>query len=251
VNLQQSKTILLVEDETTTAIIETAALKKYGYQVHCAENGTRALEILRTTSKIDLILMDIELGEDINGPDTARAILASYDVPIVFLSSHTEPKIVELTEQISSYGYVVKNSTITVLDAAIKMALKLFEAKRELAISEAKQKAMIANIADVIAITGLDGLMKYLSPNIEKYFGWKPEDLLGTSCWLTVRIDDMEDIQNEFLSLVVDYGATSTMRYHYKCKDGRYKRIELTASNCLKDTNINGILMNYREIPEN
>ncbi len=49
-------------------------------------------------------------------------------MPIVFLSSHMEPEIVEKTEKITSNGYVVKSSSITVLDASIKMAFKLFDA---------------------------------------------------------------------------------------------------------------------------
>jgi len=58
--------------------------------------------------------------------------LSKNDIPVVFLSSHTEPEIVEKTERITSYGYVVKNSTITVLDASIKMAFKLFNTREHL-----------------------------------------------------------------------------------------------------------------------
>ncbi len=40
--------------------------------------------------------------------------------------------------------------------------------------SEAKHSSMISNISDVIGIMGVDGVMKYKSPNIEKWFGWHP-----------------------------------------------------------------------------
>ena len=63
---------------------------------------------------------------------------------------------------------------------------------------EAKQRAMVANIADVITIIDSDGINRYSSPNIEKWFGWKPEDLVGTDGWLTVHPDDLERIQKEF-----------------------------------------------------
>ena len=46
---------------------------------------------------------------------------------------------------------------------------------------------MIANIGDVIGIMGADGIMKYISPNIERWFGWKPEDLVGTGGGETVH----------------------------------------------------------------
>src|SRR6056297_2653485 len=105
-------------------------MEKYGYIVHHVTNGENAVQtILKEDFKIDLILMDIELGSGIDGTQPAAEILKHKDIPIVFLSSHTEPEVVEKTEKITSYGYVVKNSGIVVLDASIKMALKLFQAK--------------------------------------------------------------------------------------------------------------------------
>jgi len=73
--------------------------------------------------------MDIDLGRGIDGTEAAQAILRERDIPIVFLSSHIEKETVEKTEKITSYGYVVKNSGITVMDASIKMAFRLYEEK--------------------------------------------------------------------------------------------------------------------------
>lgn len=72
--------------------------------------------------------MDIGLGPGLDGTEVAEIIFKNRDIPIVFLSSHTEPEIVAKTEKITSYGYVVKGSGNTVLDASIKMAFKLFDA---------------------------------------------------------------------------------------------------------------------------
>ena len=77
---------------------------------------------------IDLILMDIDLGPGMDGTEAAREILTRHDIPVVFLSSHTEQEVVNKTEKITSYGYVVKNAGITVLTASIRMAFRLFEA---------------------------------------------------------------------------------------------------------------------------
>jgi PAS domain S-box-containing protein len=75
--------------------------------------------------------MDIDLGSGMDGTETARLILKINDTPILFLSSHMEPEIVERTEKITNYGYVVKSSVFTVLDASIKMAFKLFDAHKK------------------------------------------------------------------------------------------------------------------------
>lgn len=128
----QAHKILLVEDEAIIAMDERHALEDYGYSVVLAHNGRGAIQFVEQDPTIELVLMDIDLGSGMDGTEAAEVILARRDLPIIFLSSHTEREIVEKTEGISSYGYVVKNSGITVLDAAIKMAFRLFEANRSI-----------------------------------------------------------------------------------------------------------------------
>jgi len=122
--------ILLVEDEYLIAMTETNALKDYGYEVRHVSSGEKAIEIVKSEG-FDLILMDINLENEIDGIETAQIILDKLDIPIIFVSSHIEKEVVERTEKVTSYGYVVKSSTITVLDASIKKAMKLFNAKKE------------------------------------------------------------------------------------------------------------------------
>lgn len=128
------KTILIVEDQAIIAMGEKIALENCGYEVRTANTGDIAIEMAKDRSSIDLILMDIDLGKGIDGLETAIRIMRNRDIPIVFLSNCTEMTIIEKMRRIPSYGYIGKNSGIMILDASIKMAFKLFEA-RELRVS--------------------------------------------------------------------------------------------------------------------
>ena len=130
--MPEKKKLLLVEDELLIATVEMKALEKAGFSVVTASSGEEAIEKVRNIEDIDLVLMDINLGPGIDGAEAATVILAERDIPLVFLSSHTEPDVVDRTESITSYGYVVKNSGITVLTASIRMAFKLYKARREI-----------------------------------------------------------------------------------------------------------------------
>ena len=125
------KTILLVDDEILITMTVKMSLEEYGYNVITANSGKEAVAAVDKTPGIDLILMDIDLGKGIDGTEAAQMILETHDLPLIFVSSHTEKEIVEKTEGITSYGYVVKNSSITVLDASIKMAFKLFNSNKK------------------------------------------------------------------------------------------------------------------------
>ncbi|TVR93215.1 MAG: PAS domain S-box protein [Spirochaetaceae bacterium] len=125
--------VLLVEDEPIVALTHSRLLERAGYQVHTARSGEQAVQAaLSTDARYDIVLMDIDLGSGIDGTTAAEQILAERDLPVLFLSSHTEPEIVEKTEKITSYGYVVKSSSPTVLFASMNMAFKLHAAKRQL-----------------------------------------------------------------------------------------------------------------------
>ncbi len=141
---EPQRTVLLVEDEALVAMVETRQLRSAGYEVVHAATGEQAVaECCAQDSPIDLVLMDIDLGDGIDGPEVARRILARRELPVVFLSSHTEKEVVEKTEEITSYGYIVKNSGEVVLLASVKMAFRLFDAKRE--VNQQKMQTEAAN----------------------------------------------------------------------------------------------------------
>lgn len=243
------KRILLVEDEALIALAEKNSLEKYGYEVSVLGSGEEAVQAIAAGMDMDLVLMDIDLGSGMDGTQTAERILEMRSLPIVFLSSHTEPEIVERTERITSYGYVVKNSSITVLDASIKMAFKLYEANRKTLESERRQNALIANIADVIVVIDRNGINRYKSPNIRKWFGWEPGDVVGRPALDNVHPDDRAASREILDRLIASEEGTSTStEIRYLCKDGGYKWIEITLVNMLADPVVQGILGNFHDV---
>jgi PAS domain S-box-containing protein len=128
--IQRAHTILLVEDEPITAMVQSRVLERHGYAVITVATGAEAVDAALNSDDIDIILMDIDLGPGMDGTRAAELILEKRNVPVLFLSSHTEPDIVDKTETITSFGYVVKNTGETVLLASIRMAFRLNEAYR-------------------------------------------------------------------------------------------------------------------------
>ncbi|MDA3951391.1 MAG: response regulator [Spirochaeta sp.] len=122
--------ILLVEDELIIAMDEQRRLQQEGYEVEIVNSGEAAVAAVVSphagVQPVDLVLMDIDLGRGIDGIEAAEQILAEQTVPIVFLSSHQEPEIVERVRTVTRYGYVLKNSGTFILVEAIYVALEVF-----------------------------------------------------------------------------------------------------------------------------
>lgn len=136
------KTILLVEDEMILAMMGAKTIKTFGYNVITANTGETAVEIALNHKNINLILMDIDLGAGIDGPEAARLILEKKDIPIVFQTSHMEEEFVDRVKKITRYGYVIKNSGNFVLKSSIDMAFELFDTHQRLE-KELKERLLV------------------------------------------------------------------------------------------------------------
>ncbi|MFW6209649.1 MAG: response regulator, partial [Spirochaetota bacterium] len=127
-----AKKILLVEDEFPIALHESQMLENCGYSVITVYNGKDTIESINAHPDTALVLMDIDLGSGMDGTETAIQILRTHDLPIIFLTGHTEDEFIKRVEQITSYGIIQKFSGDFILLQAIKMAFRLFEThKRE------------------------------------------------------------------------------------------------------------------------
>ena len=126
------KTILLVEDETVIAMAQANIVRSFGYDVITAISGEEAVKLVSEKKEISLILMDIDLGKGMDGTEAAKQIFEIREIPVVFLTSHSEEEYVSRVKKITRYGYVIKNSGDFVLKSSIEMAYELFDANRAL-----------------------------------------------------------------------------------------------------------------------
>ncbi len=197
-------TILLVEDEPVVALSQKAVLAAHGYDVRVVYDGVAAVEAVKTHSKIDLVLMDIDLSSGMDGAEAAEAILAHRDIPVVFWTCHTERDIVERVQSISGYGYVVKSSGEFVLIESIRMALRLFEANTTLKSRTEFIETVIDHLPIGLGATYFeDGRTSYLNREFERIYGWPFEVLSNIDRFFETVYPD-EKYRQEIKSQVME-----------------------------------------------
>jgi len=82
-------TICLVEDESALANVVKAYLERAGYKVVCFTKGKEAIDYIG--SPVDLWILDIMLGDDVNGYDVIKAIREKDEnVPVIFTSARDQ-----------------------------------------------------------------------------------------------------------------------------------------------------------------
>ena len=125
---KNKKQILMVDDSHLTSAIMSEFLISKGYGVEIVIAGEEAVEFIRTTKNLDLILMDIELAGKMSGIEAAREIQKIQEVPIVFFTANASDEIRREIREVKAYGYLMKGMDRTVMLSTIEMAIQLHEA---------------------------------------------------------------------------------------------------------------------------
>lgn len=184
-------TILLVEDEALIALAEQNLLESAGYRVVTVHTNETALNAA-ADSDVGLILMDVDLGNGVSGIDVARTILTVRRIPIVFLTSHSEPDVIAQIRTVTRYGYVLKSSGETVLLEVIRMALELFAEHTALQQSRDLYRSIANLTGDIIVRHDRDGNWAYLNETAHSLWG-VPYDAIETLNYLDyVRPEDVD-----------------------------------------------------------
>lgn len=191
--------VLIVEDEPIFAEFLTRTLKQFGYLPEIpVSSGEEALEILQTT-KIDVVLMDIELEGEMNGIQCAEIITEQIGLPCIYITAFKDSETLEKAIKTEPYGYIVKPMVDEErLDITIKIALSNHKKKQNL--QKQAQK--------------LDTIAKYISEDAEKpvkAFKNAPQSISISQSNNPV-INDTTFDQEEFFGILNAIGSSD--RFH-------------------------------------
>jgi len=118
--------ILIVEDEKNIADIIAYNLKKEGFEVICAYDGTSGLKLALEETP-ELILLDIMLPK-MDGFTVCKKIRKTLEVPIIMLTARSEEVDKVLGLEIGADDYVTKPFSMRELLARVKANLRRQEA---------------------------------------------------------------------------------------------------------------------------
>ncbi|PKQ68163.1 hypothetical protein BZG01_05295 [Labilibaculum manganireducens] len=122
--MEQLKVLFVDDDLNLGSFVTTILETDYNYKVHF-QNTLLGIDTIVQTLMPDIIIMDVEIGKE-NGMDKAQDIIAKYpQIPLLFVSSHTEDDFITKGINIGGNAYIPKPLSIPVLVSYIqRFALK-------------------------------------------------------------------------------------------------------------------------------
>ena len=119
IEAERALRVLLVDDSQFFRNMLAPLLKASGYDVTLAASGEEALTLKDNGERFDLIISDIDMS-GMDGLDLAKRIKADASwaqVPLIALSSHVSPQLVEKSRAAGFESYVGKFDRQTLMDA--------------------------------------------------------------------------------------------------------------------------------------
>lgn len=173
--------ILIVEDESIIAMDLSNSLRNLGFTVKgIAYTGEEAIS-MTSSLRPDLLLMDIQLNGEMDGITAVRNIRQISDVPVIYLTAHTNEFTFLRAIETGPYGYLLKPVGKNDLYTSIETALHRRELEYSLQESETRYRGLVETLPQAIVEHDPSGIITFCNSSFSQLTGYHASDLVGRS----------------------------------------------------------------------
>jgi PAS domain S-box-containing protein len=210
--------ILIVEDESIEALDLKNTLQIMDHEViGIASRGEDAIKIVHE-SDVDLILMDIILKGHMDGIKAAERI-KKLNIPVVYLTAHSEDTTVNRALDTNPYGYLLKPFDIIELKFTIKLALNKHEMEKKLQESEKLFRTMVETAQEGVWAMDKNYRTSFVNQKMADMLGYQPSDMIGKPVNFFMFDEDLKDHNIRMKSR--QKGISESYERRFRHKDGK------------------------------
>ena len=191
--------IMIVEDERIVAKDLQFRLQGLGYEVAAMASEGHDAVAKASSSRPNLVLMDIRLENGMDGIQAAEQIRNELDIPVVFLTAYADQATLARAKITEPFGYILKPFEERELQSTIEIALYRHKAEQKLRDSERRYRSLVDNSQGLIWTHDLDGKILSINPAAAHLLGYEPREVVGHNL--------SEFMPTEFHATLEDYLA--------------------------------------------
>jgi diguanylate cyclase (GGDEF)-like protein/PAS domain S-box-containing protein len=202
-----------------------------------------------------------EAGREHPDPEAHRETLAaSFDALSKALdeAERTYSAMAGQIRQMANGGAILLTFMATLL--VLGMAYRIERVRRIGVMATTEQRAMrksaerfralVQHASDIIVLMDRDGVMRYVSPAVEKVLGFAAEELLGKNVREILHPDDRPRAREGLAWTLEHPGDPYRAELRLRHKDGGWRHVEVRGTNLLADVEVQGIVLNVRDVTE-
>jgi diguanylate cyclase (GGDEF)-like protein/PAS domain S-box-containing protein len=116
--------------------------------------------------------------------------------------------------------------------------------------SEERFRSLVRNASDIIVICDADGMIRYVSPSVERILGYSPDEFTGVSYLTYIHPEDRDAVDQAQTEILKSPGMTRALEYRVGHRNQTWHHVEAIKTNLLHDDSIRGLVINIRDITE-
>ncbi|HEX2240715.1 MAG TPA: EAL domain-containing protein [Actinomycetota bacterium] len=115
--------------------------------------------------------------------------------------------------------------------------------------TEARFSSLVKHSSDVTTLIDVNGKIVYQSPSVERILGFSLDELIGSDSMNLVHPDDQAHVAAVMVKAMKE-SSTAVFEARIRTKDGRWLYSETILNSLLKDPEVQGVVLNTRDISE-
>ena len=116
--------------------------------------------------------------------------------------------------------------------------------------SEEHFRSLTENASDIVTILGDDGILRYVSPSVERLLGYAASELLGRNAFEFMHSDDLTPVMEALADAIQQPGSSQTATFRFKHSDGSWRVLESVGQAKLDRPNAYSVIVNSRDVTE-
>ena len=192
-------------------------------------------------------------------PGSRCLALCQYDMPqfppaLLLDVLRTHPLAVIGTEIYDNPHYISPSNLLGMDRAAADLRHRMQdmvnrkETDTVLRESEAYFREITENASDMIVIVDEKGSITYASPSVDRFLGYRPEELIGKSTFDFIHPEDIQRAMLDFAEAIQMNEPAIPNFFRVFHKDGSVHILEGLGKNLLHHPTVSGFIMNVRDI---
>jgi len=170
--------VLITEDDSITQKLLSESLKNFGYElIGAARNRTETLSFIEKNVP-DFIIMDVNLGGE-DGIDISMEIREKHDIPVVFVTGHSDALTIRRIIATESVGYIMKPVKPSELNTVIDLTYQRHLLEKRLKENENLLKLTLNSVGDGMIVTDKFGIITLINPAGQTITGYSEEEAKG------------------------------------------------------------------------
>jgi len=121
-------------------------------------------------------------------------------------------------------------------------------AEGKFSLSDALSRLVVEHSDDIITIRDAEGRIRYTNPSFHRVMGYTQEEVIGSTGFGLLHPEDRPNVESAMSEFWKTPGARDSIQYRARHANGSWVSIEVVAYNLLDNPQIQGVVINGRDI---